>query len=720
MQSSTKLRSLSVFALTVLAVSVTASSARSDLNLSLPKKPVKVDPKAATEAASKTVDKVTKKADRLAATALKQVSQLTRRPLRFQVPSAHLAFALKKLGTSAGVQADFEVTGSHVGKDGKKHSYYQQNVGGLRVFGAEMAVHARADGTAEGVTDYLLPNPEVTGTVKLDEARAIAAAEAKSGCKKCLRAGSRPELLALPFGEEVRRVYRVELRNDSKAGLSAPVHMVDAETGKVLLSYDDVAADVSAKTFYSGSVKVPTYSGGGYVYLESTKQAFGTFDMDGQEYGNPYRVVDSGSGFAGPASDAHWGLAKTLEYFSKVHGRDGMDGAKGPVKYPAKDGTPVFAQLVNFGADYNNAYWDGVEKTITYGNGDGKEFGPLVSIDVVAHEFTHGLIDHTADLIYQGESGALNESFADVFAAMVERRVRGESDKTWLIGEDVITPGVAGDAIRSMANPKAFGGAPDHYSERYTGYGDRGGVHINSSIPNHAFYLLAKGGKHRLGTEVKGIGADKAAAIWYKALTEYMFQTSDFAWTRSATMQAASVLYGEGSDAQNAVCRAWFAVGVGSSCDPQWLMNGRFDYASPWSFSGKASLSTTGSYARSTNGYAYLTASAQAKGSIVQNLAIPSNASTANLTFYLNVTSNETTTTKVKDTLAVEVVDSAGTVLQTVATYSNLQKGAVGKYALQGPFDLALHKGKDVRLQFRMVGDAATSTMFRIDDVVLK
>jgi thermolysin len=208
-----------------------------------------------------------------------------------------------------------------------------------------------------------------------------------------------------------------------------------------------------------------------------------------------------------------------------------------------------------------------------YGDGDGVSFSPLVTLDICGHEMQHGVTSRTANLTYSGESGALNESWSDVFGAMVELYARGgqETTTTWWIGEDARTPGTAGDALRYMDTPHRAGNYgytadddPDHYTERYTGTSDNGGVHINSGIPNHVFYLVAKGGNHAHipGPFVTGIGADKAAKIWYKALITYMTSSTNFAGARTATLNAATALYGAGSAEYNAVADAWTACGV--------------------------------------------------------------------------------------------------------------------------------------------------------------
>jgi Zn-dependent metalloprotease len=260
-----------------------------------------------------------------------------------------------------------------------------------------------------------------------------------------------------------------------------------------------------------------------------------------------------------------------------VHQRNGIDGNGGPGTVTSLDGvTQLFKSRVHYGTNYNGAFWEPHDKQLFFGDGDGNEFSPVVSLDVVAHELTHGITQHTAGLNYWFESGALNESWSDVFGAMVERYVKGESSNTWKIAEACYTPGIinTNDALRYMDNPhfaynKGFtsNDDPDHYSERYITDNpfsppDNGGVHINSGIPNKVFYLVAKGGTHHLGGSMTGIGVDSAARIWYKALTAYMTSNTNFQGARTATINAAIELYGLGSKEQMAVAMAWSMCGV--------------------------------------------------------------------------------------------------------------------------------------------------------------
>nr|WP_205137266.1 M4 family metallopeptidase [Virgibacillus halotolerans] len=249
----------------------------------------------------------------------------------------------------------------------------------------------------------------------------------------------------------------------------------------------------------------------------------------------------------GSAVDAHVNAAKTYDYFKDTFGRDSVD-----------DNGQKLVSAVHVGDNWNNASWNGQQ--MSYGDGDGIRFHPLAAgLDVGAHEMSHGVVQHTAGLIYRNESGALNESYADIFGAMVDR-------DDWLIGENIMADGSI--ALRSMEDPSVIvdertdsGYSPDHWSERYIGNLDNGGVHINSSINNKAAYLMAEGGEH-YGVTVKGVGREATEQIYYRALSLYLTSSSDFSMMRQAAIQAAVDLYGTDSDQVKAVEQAYHAVGV--------------------------------------------------------------------------------------------------------------------------------------------------------------
>jgi thermolysin len=184
---------------------------------------------------------------------------------------------------------------------------------------------------------------------------------------------------------------------------------------------------------------------------------------------------------------------------------------------------------------------------------------------VLGHELTHGVTEFTSNLIEQGESGALNEAFSDMMGTAAEFFYQpigdGPLKADYLIGEDVVTPG----GIRSLANPAMFGD-PDHYSKRFIGAEDNGGVHTNSTIASHAYYLSIEGGTNRTsGLSVQGVGVANREQIektFYRAFTQLMPSNATFSVARAATIQAARDLYGAGSAVERAVTQAWTAVGV--------------------------------------------------------------------------------------------------------------------------------------------------------------
>jgi len=266
----------------------------------------------------------------------------------------------------------------------------------------------------------------------------------------------------------------------------------------------------------------------------------------------PGRAVRSaGAPEAGdPAVDeAAAGVAGALALFAEVYGRSSYDGSGAPVSL-----------TVHYGRDYDNAFWDGTQ--LVFGDGDGKVFGRFTRpVDVLGHELTHAVTEHTAGLRYQGQSGALNESVSDVFAACLKQRLLGQSaaEADWLIGEGIFVPGVRARALRDMAAPgtayddPALGRDPQvgHLRDYVETTDDNGGVHLNSGIPNRAFQLAA--------TAIGGSSWDGAGRVWYAALTGgAVGPDTDFAGFAAATVAAA------GAHAE-AVRSAWSQVGVGES-----------------------------------------------------------------------------------------------------------------------------------------------------------
>ncbi|HEY7113794.1 MAG TPA: M4 family metallopeptidase [Thermoanaerobaculia bacterium] len=251
-------------------------------------------------------------------------------------------------------------------------------------------------------------------------------------------------------------------------------------------------------------------------------------------------------------NEAYEGAGTTYDLYSQVYGRNSIDGR----------GMEIDSS-VHYGEKYDNAFWDGAQ--MVYGDGDGNLFERFtIAVDVIGHELTHGVTDAEAALEYHDQSGALNESFSDVFGSLVKQRERGQSaaEADWIVGEGLFTSRVRGVGLRSLKAPgtayadPVLGNDPQpaHMDQYDSSPEDDGGVHVNSGIPNHAFYLAA--------TAIGGFAWEKAGRIWYVALTERLRPTSDFAAAAAATQTVAGELFGAGGAEQKAVRGAWEQVGL--------------------------------------------------------------------------------------------------------------------------------------------------------------
>jgi Zn-dependent metalloprotease len=289
-----------------------------------------------------------------------------------------------------------------------------------------------------------------------------------------------------------------------------------------------------------------------------TCQLFGTGCPTGTLFTDADNVWGNGTNAnrQSAAADAQYGTNTTWDYYKNVHGRNGIFGT-GAGSY----------NRVHYGKNYVNAFWDGTK--MTYGDGDGVDFGPLVSLDVAGHEMSHGVTEHSANLTYSGESGGLNESTSDIFGTLVEFYAANAGDPgDYLIGEEFDLKNHLG--FRRMDKPSSDGASYDCYTP-LIGQDD---VHYSSGVGNHFFYLLAEGSGAKTiggvahnsptcnGSTVTGIGRDAAGKIWYRALTVYMTSSTNYAGARTASLNAARDLYGAGSTQYNAVAAAWSAVSV--------------------------------------------------------------------------------------------------------------------------------------------------------------
>ena len=333
---------------------------------------------------------------------------------------------------------------------------------------------------------------------------------------------------------------------------------VDAQNGQILYVNDQIHHGDSlgsASTKFSGTQPITTDLYSGSFRLRETGRGNGveTYDMNnGTSYGSAVDFIDSNNIWNNVntnqdevATDAHWGMEMTYDYYWYKFNRNSIDGNGFKLK-----------GYIHYDNSYVNAYWNG--QVMTFGDGSGN-VSPLVAIDIVGHEITHGLTSNTADLDYQDESGAMNEAYSDIFGTAIEHY--GKTGN-WTMGEDI------GLTMRSMSNPKSKGD-PDTYLgvNYYLGSQDNGGVHTNSGVLNHWFYLTSQGGtgvNDNLDTfNVVGVGIDTAAAIAFRTLTVYLTNTSQYADARYYSIISAIDLYGPCSPAVAATTNAFYAVGIG-------------------------------------------------------------------------------------------------------------------------------------------------------------
>jgi thermolysin len=452
---------------------------------------------------------------------------------------------------------------------GRTHERMNQLHEGVRVFGGQL-VWQKEGGRVVSVTGNLFDGVDV------DTRPGITADEAKSralrGAAPDTRIVGKTELVVLPLAGRFALAYLLHVRGAS----SLDAVFVDARSGDLVLRYDDRRTEsvIGLGTgTWSDQKKMTVETAAGTNRAVDVLRPFGirTYDV-GYDYWSWYYyeadqarflATDSDNDWRdGAVVDAHAYSGYTYDYYFKRHGRSGLDDAGlAAINY---------VHIVPQAAQYNNAYFDPVDMSMNYGDGDGTRFNFFSSsLEVVAHEITHGVTEFSSGLIYLNESGALNEAFSDIMGAGVEWYFEpAGSDRQradWVQGEDLFYD--FGSYVRSFENPRAAGD-PDHYSSRCQcpeDY-DRGGVHINSGIVNHAFYLMVQGGTNSTsGMAVQGLGADRMErieSIFYRAFVFFLVPSSDFHDARAATLRAAQELFGPGSLEETTVRQGWDAVGV--------------------------------------------------------------------------------------------------------------------------------------------------------------
>jgi Zn-dependent metalloprotease len=456
---------------------------------------------------------------------------------------------------------------------GLRWQRYQQFQKGVPVLGGEITVHRNGLGAAVLVIGASYPTIAPANRARLSPSLARSVAVRDVGA-----AGNWSSVLMLdPVSK--RFFYRVQSRRFA----SQWHHWIDAESGSVLRRYDGLTTGEGIGV--KGDVKDLTgltTEGLGWFALRSPD--FRQTVRDARSHllsqelafllpefliGPIARNTDDhwdGPGRTSPGQpalvDAAYYVSVTDEYYQTIHGRDSFNDA----------GMPIVA-FGHFSEDVNNAFWNG--RFMVFGDGDGLSFLEFSgALDIVAHEFTHGVTEFTSGLIYLDEPGALNESFSDIIGNSAEffadaRGLDPTGTPDWLISEDVDLRSDTEPGFRNMADP-AEDGDPDHYSERQIGGGDNGGVHTNSAISNHAFYLLVNGGSNagegrghpHSGPAVTGVGLATAEQIFYLGFTSLTL-VSDMCQARLATQTVAAAMF---PAAAASVSDAWEAVGVPDGC----------------------------------------------------------------------------------------------------------------------------------------------------------
>jgi Zn-dependent metalloprotease len=789
--------------------------------------------------------------------------------------SASLA-SLRAQKSSLGLndRDDFQLSGMQTDRFGQTHARFQQLHQGVPVWGAMAITHLDSTGlnlptTVEGVRKGI----RVSTRPLVDAGNAIALASLELSSRGALLGGEpTAELIIYPetqrenlapekpfakqnaadFTQEVvdyRLAWHVHTELDNpQDGIVHTDFILDAESGAVLKKWNSLettAAIGTGLSQHNGNVQLNVWKNASGVYeLRDTTRTDGaglrTYDVnhakvdlgepatltlytdadntwgDNKDYVPGANTLSANGQTA--AVDAHYGLLATWDYFERIHGRWGIDG----------EGTPTYNR-VHVNNNYQNAFWSDGCFCMSYGDGafnaktNPYAMKSMAALDVSAHELGHGITSQTADLIYAGEPGGLNEASSDIFGTMTEFWVRngrgdtiGGGDKgNWFIGED-LNPY---SALRVMFKPSLDGVSADAW---FPGI-ENIDVHHSSGPMNRAFYFLSQGAKPMapanhysskyLPGGMDGIGNDKAAAIWYRAITTYLYSSANYLAARTASLQSAADLFGTQSAEYRAVENAFAAINVGftagtyddreapkviasvsgrapvlelnatatdnvgvarveffvdgalqgkdtsqpfmvplevstldngkhqlvvvaydvagnvAQSDPldfnvsnsfeQLLMDPGFELGGEgWEANPRGNINFPVSKgARTGQGYVWLNGyGSVSRDNLYQDVTIPASAARTSLSFYLNLTTEETDTVA-NDILVVQVRSTSGELLETLATWSNLDANLGW---VQRSFDLSAYAGQTIRIYLEGSENASRASNFKLDDFSLR
>ena len=551
-------------------------------------------------------------------------------------------------------------------------------------------------------------------------------------------------------GYELAYIVKTRMISGDKAIYHDTI--VSAKTGKILKQWSALQTVVgTGYSQYNGTVPISTtLSGSTYSMKDPTRGVGGTYGAmtitnanhgttAGAVYTNSTNTWGDGKQYIAGGSttnangqtaavNAMWGLMNTYDAMKNVLGWSSLDG---------NNTATYIAAHVN--TAYDNAYYSDTCKCMYIG--DGSSFNNLGSIDVIGHEMGHGVTAATSNLNYSGESGGLNESNSDINGEMIEAYARNGGTGTvipagndWKMGVEISKTGTP---LRYLYKPSLDGSSPDAWSST-VGNLD---VHYSSGPNNRMYYFLSQGSNSTSSSNyyspyltkaplaMTGIGNDKAYRIWFKANTTLFTSSTNYADARSKVLAAANSLYGVGSKESIAVQRAYAAINVGADVaegtvtppppppsGTELIGNGGFEVGTaPWAGTTGVIGAFAGQTAADGTRFAWLGGNGvTATETLTQSFAIPSTATSTTLSFALHIDTAETTTASAYDTMVVTVKNSAGTVLGTLATYSNLNKGT--GYTTR-TFNLLPYKGQTVTLSFAMNEDSSLQTSFVVDKV---
>lgn len=407
---------------------------------------------------------------------------------------------------------------------GWQHVSLQQMYKNVPVEGKTILVHINKEKEVKSISANYLPDIDLDVAPKISKEKATKAARDHLKSKKVLLKEPTAKLFIYTRENKIYLAWKIGLV--SKEPLADYDYFIDAHTGKYIYRYNKLKFDLDRKTYTANN----GFSLPGTLVISEGQTS--TDDV---------------------VQNAHRNMGNAYRYFKNHHQRNSWD-----------DDQATIVTTVHYRNNWNNAGWSPTLKQFVFGDGDGIQYDPLGgAFDIVVHEFTHAITDETAGFIYERQSGALHESFSDVFASF--------ADGDWMIGEDIFTPGTPGDASRYIDDPPS-GGQPDHMNNFQDfplvtvcdGTNDQCGVHTNSGIPNKVAYLITDGGTHN-GITVAGIGVADAEKIYYSALTDYLLNTpgATFMHAREALDSAASAPEDGDLTKTIAVQNAFSAVGIG-------------------------------------------------------------------------------------------------------------------------------------------------------------